>query len=205
MKAKGVGAMSPLDIQRQPDQARQAFVDNVNAMKLAGVRPMAISAVLGAAIPKESGGCRVFGLVPMTRKLRENGACDLFFERVVLFHDLIQFYDAVSFVLLVQAGLNSGFPPNIFLLEVGMYFAPRPPKKGQVISDAIDVARSIVAGSGHCVLLAKVMLHGPLGSVHRPVPPAGLWSYIGGVASRAEGSKQKVIADMEAAADVMAA
>eukprot|EP00959_Pyramimonas_sp_CCMP1952_P380635 7974731-Pyramimonas_sp.AAC.1 len=49
------------------------------------------------------------------------------------------------------------------------------------------------------------MLHGPLGSVHRPVPPAGLWSYIGGVASRAEGSKQKVIADMEAAADVMAA
>eukprot|EP00959_Pyramimonas_sp_CCMP1952_P341181 7147324-Pyramimonas_sp.AAC.1 len=35
-KANGIDAMSPLDIQRQPHQARQAFVDNLNTIESAG-------------------------------------------------------------------------------------------------------------------------------------------------------------------------
>ncbi|CAK0811743.1 unnamed protein product, partial [Prorocentrum cordatum] len=169
-KAKGVDALSPLDIQRQPDAARQAFVDTLNAIEAAGVWPSSLSSVLGAAIPKEAGGCRVLGLVPMPQK----------------------------------AGLQIGFPPIILLLEIGLYSFPRLLKKGQMITEAVEVTRSIVAGSGLGVPLAKVMLHRLLDTVHREVPPAGLWSYIDDTVGRAEGTKQKVIRDLEATADVMA-
>ncbi|CAK0859205.1 unnamed protein product, partial [Prorocentrum cordatum] len=136
-KAKGVDSLSPLDIQRLPDAARQAFVDNLNAIEAAG------------------------------------------------------------------AGLQIGFPPIILLLEVGLYSFPRLLKKGQMITEAVEVTRSIVAGSGLGVPLAKVMLHRLLEKVHREVPPAGLWSYIDDIVGRAEGTKQKVIRDLEATADVM--
>eukprot|EP00959_Pyramimonas_sp_CCMP1952_P108879 2276682-Pyramimonas_sp.AAC.1 len=240
-KAKGVDSLSPLDIQRLPDAARQAFVDNLNAIEAAGVWPSCLSSVFGAAIPKEAGGCRVLGLVPMLQKVwskirsrasgewsaslsafwdtaiagssalraaliravMDEGAHELAFEHATLFLDLTKFYDSVSFVLLMQAGLQIGFPPIILLLEVGLYSFPRLLKKGQMITEAVEVTRSIVAGSGLGVPLAKVMLHRLLEKVHREVPPAGLWSYIDDIVGRAEGTKQKVIRDLEATADVM--
>eukprot|EP00959_Pyramimonas_sp_CCMP1952_P005421 114221-Pyramimonas_sp.AAC.1 len=73
-----------------------------------------------------------------------------------------------------------------------------------MISDTVEVTRSIVAGSGLGVPLAKVILHRLLETVRRAVPPAGLWSHIDYVAGRAEGSNQKVIVELEATADVMA-
>eukprot|EP00959_Pyramimonas_sp_CCMP1952_P264654 5533405-Pyramimonas_sp.AAC.1 len=72
-----------------------------------------------------------------------------------------------------------------------------------MISDAIVVARSTVAGSGHEVPWAKVMLRRLLDPVRRAVLPAGLWSYIDDIARRAESAKQKVFTGLGAAADVM--
>ena len=73
-----------------------------------------------------------------------------------------------------------------------------------MISEAIDVTRSLVAGSCHGVPCAKVILHKLLDTVHCASPPTGLWSYIDDIVGRAEGTQQKVIADLEATADAMA-
>eukprot|EP00959_Pyramimonas_sp_CCMP1952_P243708 5094289-Pyramimonas_sp.AAC.1 len=134
----------------------------------------------------------------------DEGANALSFEHATLFLDLTKFYDSVSFVLLLQAGLNIGLPAIILLLEVGHYSSPRLLKKGHVISDALVVSRSIVAGSGHGVALAKVMLQQLLGEVNRACPPTGLWSYIDDIVGRAEGKKQQVIDNLDASADAMA-
>eukprot|EP00959_Pyramimonas_sp_CCMP1952_P066785 1394087-Pyramimonas_sp.AAC.1 len=81
----------------------------------------------------------------------DEGAHGLSFGHATVFLDLTKFDDTVSFVLLMQAGLNIGFPPSIILLETGLHYAPQLLEKGQMIPDAIDVTRSVVAGSGHGV------------------------------------------------------
>eukprot|EP00959_Pyramimonas_sp_CCMP1952_P136820 2863031-Pyramimonas_sp.AAC.1 len=74
-----------------------------------------------------------------------------------------------------------------------------------MISGALAVSRSIVAGSGLGVPFARVMIHQLLDEVHRVCPPTGLWSYIDDTVGRAEGKKQQVIGNLGASADAMAA
>eukprot|EP00959_Pyramimonas_sp_CCMP1952_P227855 4764378-Pyramimonas_sp.AAC.1 len=60
----------------------------------------------------------------LIRAVLDEGAHELSFEHATLFLDLTKFHDYVSFVLLMRAGMDIGFPPIIMLLEICLYSAP---------------------------------------------------------------------------------
>ena len=71
-RKREVDALGPVELQRQPERARQTSADQLNFIESAGTWPAAVSAALGAAIPKGARGHRAPGLAPMTPKVWSN-------------------------------------------------------------------------------------------------------------------------------------
>ena len=127
----------------------------------------------------------------------DESAVSLGFVAASILLDLEKFYDNVSLLRLMEASMTQGFPPVVTLLEVQLFLAPRVLKSRTTCSDLIFPGRSIVAGSGHGVKLAKVFLGPILQAAHDRaiVPtaaPVGLWTFVDDTVVRSEGVQSTV-------------
>eukprot|EP00959_Pyramimonas_sp_CCMP1952_P155599 3254926-Pyramimonas_sp.AAC.1 len=68
-KAQGVDALGPRDVLRLPGVGRRQLVGLINSVEQKGAWPDATSTALGAAAPKDAGGCRVLGLLSLPFKV----------------------------------------------------------------------------------------------------------------------------------------
>ena len=69
VKAVGVDALTPLDIQCLPLEGRQGFCQLLEDVEQAGTWPTQLLGTIGALLPKPKGGERVIGLLPETAKI----------------------------------------------------------------------------------------------------------------------------------------
>ena len=85
------------------------------------------------------------------------------------------------------------YPAIVVGLEVQMLLAPRMLRDRQWgVSDPIDAARSVVAGSGHGASLGMVRLCPILTGARAVSPRSGPRSFVDDAVARAEGSKAEL-------------
>eukprot|EP00959_Pyramimonas_sp_CCMP1952_P328710 6881988-Pyramimonas_sp.AAC.1 len=107
--------------------------------------------------------------------------------------DVEGFYDALKWKLLLESGLEHGFPPSILALEIILHMGARFLRDNGYYSGAIIPEKSLIAGLGGAVEFSRCALCNILDRVAQGTPAVVTRSWVGDVSQRVEGRCRRVL------------
>ncbi|CAK0817692.1 unnamed protein product, partial [Prorocentrum cordatum] len=215
-KAQGVDRLSPLDVERLPDCAKEQFLAVLHQAEAHCMWPPQLNGTLGAV------GDRVLGLLPMPdhwdtaikgssalraalyRATLDETAQGMGIHHASLYADIAKFFDSLDLAWLIERAVDLGFSPTVLALEVEAFLAPRYLKRGQWVGPPIFASQSIVSGSTNGARFGKIFLCPILQAAQAKAQATTIWSYIDDTVWRAEGTNAVVTHSLAVASAALA-
>eukprot|EP00959_Pyramimonas_sp_CCMP1952_P319629 6688080-Pyramimonas_sp.AAC.1 len=104
-----------------------------------------------------------------------------------MMRDIEGFYDALKWKLLLESGLEHGFPPSILALEMMLHMGARFLRDNGHYSDATIPEKNMIAGLGGAVDFSRCALYNILDRAAQGTPAVATRSWVDDVSQRVEG------------------
>ncbi len=133
----------------------------------------AVAGYFDDAVPGSSAGAAAY-----ERAVLDETAAALQVNVIEALWDLSKFYDSVDMGRLVVTALSWGYPPQILVMLITTYAAPRAMRIVVCLSAGVSPSASVITGCGEGCNMARAMVRGMLQVLNEANPAVQLRQYI---------------------------